>query len=96
MKVTTKNLILLFIGILVVLLPMILNGNAEFGGADGMAEVVINKVSPDYKPWFEPFWEPPSSEIESMLFAIQASIGTGIIAYIMGYLKGKKNSAYNR
>ncbi len=31
-----------------------------------------------------------SGEIESLLFALQAAIGAGVIGFGLGYLKGKK------
>ena len=34
-------------------------------------------------------WEPPSGEIESLLFALQAAIGAGFIGYFIGYTRGK-------
>lgn len=60
-----------------------------FGGADGAAGDLIMEISPNYEPWFEPFWEPPSGEIESLLFALQAAIGAIIIGYFFGYNKAK-------
>jgi|GEM_PF-6127702 ABC-type cobalt transport system, periplasmic component len=33
--------------------------------------------------------EPPSGEIESLLFALQAAIGAIIIGYILGYFQGQ-------
>ncbi len=79
-----------------VIVPLAINKNAEFGGADGEAEGVIVEVSPNYEPWFSSIWEPPSGEIESLLFALQAALGAGIIAYYFGFMKGKRNSADNR
>jgi cobalt/nickel transport protein len=32
-------------------------------------------------------WMPPSPEIESLLFALQASIGSIIIGYFLGYYR---------
>ncbi|WP_425446737.1 energy-coupling factor ABC transporter substrate-binding protein [Dethiothermospora halolimnae] len=96
MKTSTKNLILLGLVIIIILIPLIFMGNSEFGGADGEAEGVITEISPDYEPWFSSIWEPPSGEIESLLFALQAAIGAGIIAYFFGYMKGKRKSANNR
>ncbi|NLN22191.1 MAG: cobalt ABC transporter substrate-binding protein CbiN, partial [Syntrophomonadaceae bacterium] len=37
-------------------------------------------------------WEPPSGEIESLLFALQAAIGAGFIGYYLGFVKGRKES----
>ncbi|MDQ1276085.1 MAG: cobalt/nickel transport protein [Euryarchaeota archaeon] len=63
--------------------------DAEYGGADGEAEGVINEITGGYEPNAEPFWEPPSGEIESLLFGLQAAIGAGIIGYFLGYYKAK-------
>lgn len=67
--------------------------DAEFGGADGQAEGVIEELTGGvYKPIADPIWEPPSGEIESLLFALQAAIGALIIGYFFGYYKGKCQS----
>ncbi|XPO23271.1 energy-coupling factor ABC transporter substrate-binding protein [Phosphitispora sp. TUW77] len=68
-----------------------MNQGAEFGGADGQAEELITQINPDYQPWFSSIWEPPSGEIESLLFALQAALGTGFIGYYIGYVRGRKN-----
>jgi cobalt/nickel transport protein len=66
--------------------------DAEYGGADGEAEGVINEITGGtYKPVAEPIWEPPSGEIESLLFGLQAAIGAGILGYFFGYYRAKKN-----
>lgn len=66
--------------------------DAEYGGADGEAEGVINDITGGtYKPIAEPLWEPPSGEIESLLFGLQAATGAGILGYFFGYYKAKKN-----
>jgi cobalt/nickel transport protein len=64
--------------------------DADYGGADGKAEGVINEITGGtYKPIAKPIWEPPSSEIESLLFGLQAAIGAGIIGYFLGYYRAK-------
>lgn len=55
-----------------------------FSGADSQAEAVIGQIAPDYQPWAAPLWKPPSSEIESLLFSLQAAIGAGFIGYVVG------------
>lgn len=87
------NIALLLAFLLLVISPLILNQTAEFGGADGEAEAQIIASNPDYQPWFNSLWEPPSGEIESLLFAAQASIGTGFIAYFFGLMRGRKQGA---
>ncbi len=55
-----------------------------FGGADGKAQQTIGQIAPDYQPWFAPLMEPASNEIASLLFALQAAIGAGVIGYWLG------------
>jgi cobalt/nickel transport protein len=64
-----------------------------FTGADGQAEDVIQQIAPDYTPWFSSIIVPPSVEIESLLFALQAALGAGIIGYYLGYCRGRVKTA---
>ncbi len=87
-----ENIILLTIVIILMAAPMFMySGLGEdegyFGGADGAGADAITETG--YEPWFESFWEPPSGEIESLLFALQAAIGAIIIGYFFGYWKGQ-------
>ncbi|WP_421077457.1 energy-coupling factor ABC transporter substrate-binding protein [Methanothermococcus sp. Ax23] len=61
-----------------------------FGGSDDAGGEAIEEMNPNYHPWFHPIWEPPSGEIESLLFALQAAIGAIIIGYYIGYFKARK------
>ena len=84
-----ENLILLILTLIIVIAPMVIySGLGEdqgyFGGADDAGSDAVSE------PWFESFWEPPSGEIESLLFAVQAAIGAIIIGYAVGYWKGQK------
>ncbi|MDQ1253114.1 MAG: cobalt/nickel transport protein [Euryarchaeota archaeon] len=64
--------------------------DAEYGGSDDMPEGVIGELTDGtFKPIAEPIWEPPSGEIESLLFALQAAIGAIIIGYFFGYYRAK-------
>lgn len=86
-------IILSVICIVLFIAPLIMyNGLGEddgyFGGADGAAGEAIEETG--FEPWFSSIWEPPSGEIESLLFALQAAIGAGVIGFGLGYLKGKK------
>jgi len=85
----TKHYVILVIAVVVLFAaPLLFLPDAEFGGADGAASDVISEEG--YGPWFSPIWEPPSGEIESLLFALQAAIGALIIGYFVGYEKGKR------
>jgi cobalt/nickel transport protein len=62
--------------------------NHEWSGADSQAEGVISDLTGGtYIPWFQSIYAPPSSEIESLLFALQAAIGSLIIGYFLGYYR---------
>ena len=89
MKPVAKNGILLVIVAVLAFAPLFIARNAEFAGADDRASKAISTLDPNYVPWFKPLWEPPSGEIESFLFALQAALGSGFVFYYLGYSKGK-------
>ena len=76
--------------ILLAIIPLLMNKQAAFEGADGQAEEMIAQIAPDYQPWFQNLLEPPSGEIESLLFALQAAIGSGVVFFGIGYMMGKR------
>ena len=53
----------------------------------------ITAARPGYKPWFQPLWKPPSDEVESLLFSLQAAIGAGFLGYVIGRRSADKNVA---
>lgn len=55
-----------------------------FAGADDRAKSAISTIDPSYKPWVKPLMEPPSGEVETCLFALQAALGAGFIGYWYG------------
>ena len=61
-----------------------------FLGADDKAKNAIGEIAPDYAPWFEPLFEPPSGEIASLLFAIQAALGAGFLGYYVGAARARE------
>jgi cobalt/nickel transport protein len=86
-----RNLILLAAAAVLALIPLFMSfqGDEVFGGADSQAENVIVEIRPDYQPWFSSIWEPPSGEIESLLFVLQAALGTGFLGYYIGLRRGE-------
>lgn len=84
------NVLLLLLVVIIAVIPLIFRKNAEFSGADAKAQDVIALIKPDYTPWFHSLWVPPSGEIESLLFALQAGIGCLIIGYCIGFIHGRK------
>jgi cobalt/nickel transport protein len=60
-----------------------------FTGSDDQARDAVSEVAPDYKPWAHSWLVPPSGEVESLLFALQAAIGAGFIGYYFGTRRAK-------
>ncbi|MEW2614401.1 energy-coupling factor ABC transporter substrate-binding protein [Streptomyces sp. NPDC047880] len=95
MKKNTKiNLLLLLAVAALAVLPLVLglgdHKKEPFTGSDGEAETAITELKPDYEPWFSPLYEPPSGEIESALFSLQAALGAGVLAYYFGLRRGRR------
>lgn len=91
-----KNLILAVLVVAIAVIPLLFLKNAEFAGSDDKAKEAITQIDSNYKPWFSPVWQPPSDEIESLLFSLQAAIGSGVVCYYFGYLKGKSKKDEGR
>ncbi|MGW0790739.1 energy-coupling factor ABC transporter substrate-binding protein [Streptomyces sp. NPDC002911] len=91
---TKINALLLLVVAALAVLPLALGlGDGEeepFAGSDAQAETAITEIDPDYEPWFAPLYEPPSGEIESALFALQAALGAGVLAYYFGLRRGRR------
>ncbi|MDD1719315.1 MAG: cobalt transport protein CbiN [Methanoregulaceae archaeon] len=66
---------------------------ADFAGSDTVGSDQIAQLSgktvDDYPPLIGQ-WVPPSGEIESALFAIQAAIGGILVGWVFGYWTGQK------
>ncbi len=87
------GIILVLLCVIIAVTGLAMNKGAEFGGSDGEAEEMISVVDPDYEPWAESLIELPSGEVESLLFALQAAIGSGVIFFCFGYLAARKKYA---
>lgn len=85
---TKRSLWMLLAVLGLVIVPIWLGG--EFTGADGQAAQMIEETRPDFAPWFTPLWKPPSAEIESMLFSLQAALGALVIGYVVGRRHGRQ------
>jgi ABC-type cobalt transport system, periplasmic component len=62
-------------------------GEEAWSGADQGAVEIIE--SSGYTPWISPLWKPPSGEIETLLFSLQAALGALVIGYFFGFYRGK-------
>ena len=85
------NIILTLLAVTIVGAPLwLLRGKGhDFAGADSKAQAAITDNNPGYKPWFSSIWRPPSQEVETLLFALQAAIGSGVLCYYFGYTRGR-------
>jgi cobalt/nickel transport protein len=69
---------------------------AEFAGSDNVGSGLIAELSGTPLENFQPLipqWEPPSGEIESCLFALQAAVGGIMVGGVFGYWMGLKKKA---
>lgn len=96
MKRSTMVNWLLLVAVLVLVAFPVVFVSGEFGGADGQAQDAITESHPDYQPWFSPIYEPPSEEVASGLFALQAAIGAGVVGYYFGVVRTKRRLGADR
>ena len=82
--------LLLLACVIIAAFPLLSVKNSEVGGADGAAEVAILAIDPDYEAWAESILEPPGGETESLLFCLQAALGSGVLCFGFGYLAARK------
>lgn len=89
-----KTTLMLMAIVLLVSMPLVMSrnnhGDDAFAGTDDKACALVETMSPGYKPWIKPLWNPPSGEIATLLFSLQAALGAGVIGYYLGYSKGRK------
>jgi len=69
---------------------------AEFAGSDNIGSRLVMELSGTPEENFQPLipqWEPPSTEIESCLFAFQAAVGGILVGGVFGYWTGQNKKA---
>jgi len=69
---------------------------AEFAGSDTAGSRLIVELAGKPLENFQPLipqWEPPSGEIESCLFALQAAVGGILVGGVFGFWIGSKKKA---
>ncbi len=89
-----QNIAIIFGGILIVLLQIILSNSLPgFTGTDDQSIEKIKEIAPNYMPWPSNVFEFTGEWSETVLFAIQASLGLGITIYYI--LKQRKKRDTN-
>ena len=74
--------------------PLVVPGlGGAFKGSDDLGAQAINAAHPGYQPWFQPLWKPPSDDVESLLFSLQAALGAGVLGYVIGRRQGRRDVA---
>ncbi len=66
---------------------------AEYAGSDTLGSAQVSALSGIPEEEFQPIipqWEPPSGEVESCLFALQAAIGGIFVGGVFGFWIGQK------
>lgn len=101
-----QDLILLLLVVALVAVPLVMvrkpapgpdGKEAEiFTGSDDQAKNAVAKIDPSYKPWAKPLMEPPSAEVESLLFSLQAALGAGFLGYWLGCSVTRARSTQQR
>jgi len=92
MNSTYRDIILLVLVVVIAVAPMVMYsglGDEEgyFTGTDDVASEIVEDAG--YEPNPITLWEPPSGEIESLLFAVQAAIGGIVLGYFIGKWQGE-------
>jgi len=87
-----RDIILLILVVIIAVTPMVMYSDLGedhdyFTGTDDVASDIVEQSG--YEPNPITLWEPPSAEIESLLFAVQAAIGGIILGYFLGFWKGQ-------
>jgi cobalt/nickel transport protein len=87
-----KQHIAMVIAVIIILtIPFFLyQGKLGEQGTDDQASQAIEQTG--YQPWFSSLWTPPSGEVESLLFALQAVVGVLILGYFLGYYWRKQKA----
>ena len=104
MKRTVKKIILLILAatVWIIMVPLFVLKEADFGGSDDAGSQMIEAVDSEYEPWFTPVLESVigrelPGEVESLMFCVQTGIGVGVIAFFMGrFVERRKWEEHNK
>ncbi len=91
LEVVAAIAVLAFIGLF--LATTITAPSAEFAGSDTVGSARISEITGIPEDQFAPLvpqWAPPSGEIESALFALQAAVGGVVLGYVFGTWRAQR------
>jgi cobalt/nickel transport protein len=93
LELITAAAVLAFVAVFLIVSA---NGSHAFSGSDDVGSQKISELTGNPVDSFKPLipqYEPPSGEIESTLFAIQAAFGGVILGLVFGYWLGQRKSS---
>lgn len=88
--------LIVILGFIIIFLMVSSGGTHEFAGADNLGSEKVSELTGKPVESFVPLipqYEPPSGEIESTLFALQAAFGGLILGLVFGYWLGQRKSS---
>ena len=85
-----RNTVLGVAMIIIIAVAVVANAAIGLLGTDNQGVELIQKIDPNYHPWFSSFFE-PSGSLSLILFALQAMIGLVILIYFVLYLRRKRS-----
>jgi cobalt/nickel transport protein len=80
---------LIILALALVALPLV-NQKSSYKGTDDQVKGIVGELHADYKPWWSGMGISLGDDVVSMLFAVQAALGAGILGYGLGYMKGSQ------
>lgn len=89
-----RNVVFAAIVIIVISAAVVFNAAIGLLGTDNQGQELIQRIDPNYQPWFSSFYE-PSEGLEMALFAVQALIGLSVLVYFIWYLRKKRSESDN-
>jgi len=99
-----RNLLLLVIAAVIAGVPTLIAlgvlpspiPNAPWSGGDTQITETVSTLQEGYQPWFESIFRPDELGIERYMFGLQALLGTGVVAAVMGWFVGRRNGRLGR
>ena len=76
--------------VLLMVVPLLLFPGSNFSGSDRAGAEAVARLAPQYDSSWSTNWWAPGTETESMLFALQATVGGVLIGYVFGFLRGRR------
>lgn len=92
MNKNTSKILLIIALLAIIAVPVLFMPTTIFIGTDDKAINLIAETAPNYKPWLQSIWKPEAGT-EALLFTLQAAVGSFVLGYILGLLRGKSKVA---